>query len=217
MGLHSFIKLIFNRKDKNIEKNKYIENIYKDKGDKWEKTDLVEVKSESDFKDKENNSIQEINVGEVSDCKKIDIVEAESELNLKYVQEENDSIIQDIKEQKVSSCEKIDLVEVESELNLNYVSENNDRIQDINEGEVIGGEKTDLGESIVNTNAIGEFIDVYDIEKIYFEGTYKVGVDIPVGEYYFWGQQVWALDRRGFQINSDDELADFYLKLKKVE
>ena len=69
MGLHSFIKLIFNRKDKNIEKNKYIENIYKDKGDKWEKTDLVEVKSESDFKDKENNSIQEINVGEVSDCK----------------------------------------------------------------------------------------------------------------------------------------------------
>ena len=215
MGLHSFIKLIFNRKDKNIEKNKYIENIYKDKGDKWEKTDLVEVKSESDFKDKENNSIQEINVGEVSDCKKIDIVEAESELNLKYVQEENDSIIQDIKEQKVSSCEKIDLVEVESELNLNYVSENNDRIQDINEGEVIGGEKTDLGESIVNTNAIGEFIDVYDIEKIYFEGTYKVGVDIPVGEYYFWGQQVWALDRRGFQINSDDELADFYLKLKK--
>lgn len=100
MGLHSFIKLIFNRKDKNIEKNKYIENIYKDKGDKWEKTDLVEVKSESDFKDKENNSIQEINVGEVSDCKKIDIVEAESELNLKYVQEENDSIIQDIRNKK---------------------------------------------------------------------------------------------------------------------
>lgn len=115
-----------------------------------------------------------------------------------------------------NDCEKLDLEEEESEFNFKYEKEENDSIiQAANEGEVSGGVKNDLDENTINANEISEFIDVYDIEKVYFEGTYKVGVDIPVGEYYFWGEQVLAIDRRGFQINSDDELIDFYLNLKK--
>lgn len=212
MGLLNFIKLIFSHKDSDIEKNNCIENIYKENVSNSEKIDLVEIKTELNRKDIEekNYYIQDVNEGEVSNGEEIDLIETKAE---KDTEEKND-YIQDVNEE-VSNGEKIDLVEVKVEFNQKDMEEKNDYIQDINEVKVSCREEIDLSKNIVQTNVISKFIDVYDMEKIYIEGTYKVGMDIPVGEYYFWGQQVLALDRRGFQINSDDELEDFYLKLKK--
>ncbi len=35
---------------------------------------------------------------------------------------------------------------------------------------------------------LNEHIGILNDEKIYSAGTYVIGKDIPVGEYYFWGE-----------------------------
>jgi hypothetical protein len=61
---------------------------------------------------------------------------------------------------------------------------------------------------------VNKYINVLDEEKIFGVGSYKIGKEIPPGEYYFWDENLYVLDGQGCQIHRDEENKDFYLELR---
>lgn len=64
----------------------------------------------------------------------------------------------------------------------------------------------------IDGTQVNDFINVYDIDKVFHEGIYKIGEDIESGEYYFWGDNITVVNSREEQIH-EDFIYDFYYKL----
>ena len=43
---------------------------------------------------------------------------------------------------------------------------------------------------------INKYVEVIDSEKIISIGKYRIGTEIPCGEYYLWGQDIWYSYKR---------------------
>ncbi|KAI4450771.1 hypothetical protein C823_005308 [Eubacterium plexicaudatum ASF492] len=62
---------------------------------------------------------------------------------------------------------------------------------------------------------INKYVEVIDSEKIISIGKYRIGTEIPCGEYYLWGKDIWYSYKRKRKKNIMNTLEKYMIYLKK--